>query len=67
MNSVAGDALKKKQRCSSLDEATIEHYRHQRHSHEHLQGYQQGVRRHLLEVHQEDPIHRVANREELNV
>ena len=51
MNSVAGDAVEN-QRRSLLTEATTQLKRHQRQNHDHLQEYQQGVRRHLSDVQQ---------------
>ena len=49
MKSVAGDAMENQIR-SLLNEASAELHRHQRQTHEHLQAYHQGVRRHLSEV-----------------
>ena len=58
---------KKKKRRGLLDEATVELQRHQRQSHEHLQEYQQGVRRDLSEVQQKVPVQQVASREEVEI
>ena len=63
MNSVAGDAQENHRR-SLLSEPTAELQRHQSESHEHLQEYQQGVRRLLSEVHQEVQVQQVAGKEE---
>ena len=46
MNGVANDELEN-QRRNLHHEATTELEKYQRHGHEHLQEYQQGVRRHL--------------------
>ena len=54
MKSVASDALEN-QRSDLLTDATMELQRHQRHSHEHLQECQQGVRSHLSEVQEKNP------------
>ena len=53
IKSVASDA-QKNQRRSLLNEATIELQRHRSQSHEHLEEYQQGGRRHLSEVQQNE-------------
>ena len=63
MNGVAGDALENLRR-SLLSEATMELESHQRQSHEHLQEYKQGVRRHLSEDPQEE---QVSSREEVAI
>ena len=55
------------QRRSLLNETMIDLQRHQRHSQEHLQEYQHGVRCHLSEVHHEIQVQQVASREELEM
>ena len=64
MSDVAGDALEN-QRKSLLDEATPELQRLQRQSLEHLQEYQQSVRRHLSVVQLEVQVQQVASFEEV--
>ena len=66
MKSVAGDALEN-QRRSLLNDATAELQRHQRQSSEHLQEYQQGVRRHLSEVQHQDQVQQVASGEQVEI
>ena len=66
MNGAAGDALDN-QRRSLLNDATAELQRHQRQNHQHLQEYQQGLRRHLSEGSQVVQIHQVATREEVAI
>ena len=62
MQSVAGDALGN-QRIGLIDEATAELPRHQMQCHEHLQGYQRDVRRHLSEVRHQVQAQQVARKE----
>ena len=66
MNCVASDALEKKRR-NLLKEATTELERHQRQRHEHLQDYQQSVRRHVSEVQHKDQVQQVARKEEVEI
>ena len=60
VNSVASDALENQRRRGLFNEATMELQRHQRHSHEHLQEYQQGVRRHFV-------VQQVASGDEVEI
>ena len=64
MKSVAGDALGNQKR-NLFDEATAEDQRHQWQIREHLQGYQQGVRRNLSEVRPEVQVQQDASGEEV--
>ena len=66
MESVASDALEN-QRRSLLFGAPAELKRHERHGHEHMQEYRQGVWNHLSEVQQEVQIQQVTSREEVEI